>query len=297
MLVPAVLLRIVVTVTYRPALFFTGDSVTYLENSAPSQPGTARPILYAVLLRIVLTSSQLILVPIVQHGLGLASAGVSYAVLRHLGVRKGIAVLGTLFVLFDPLQLVLEENILSESLFQILIVSSLALVVWNRRPAVWQCAAVGVGLAAATLTRNVGLILIIPALGYAIARRFGWLKVTVLAVSFAVLLLSYAGWFSTPPTCRQFALQDYSGRFLYGSGGTPLPIVTGTATAPDRQDPSRKATRSGSAWPTNYVFGPPSPFLKAPLDTDPAVDQVAQSWRAITIIEHEPLRYAARGDA
>jgi hypothetical protein len=287
-LAPAALLRIVVTVTYRPAFFFTGDSVTYLENSAHLVPGTARPILYAVLLRIVLTSNQLILVPIVQHCLGLASAVVSYAVLRHLGVRKGIAVLGTLFVLFDPLQLVLEENILSESLFQILIVSSLALVVWNRRPAVWQCAVVGVGLAAATLTRNVGLILIIPALGYAIARRFGWMKVTVLAVSFAIPLLSYAGWFET--TNGQFALQGYSGRFLYGRvapfadcRGLRLPSIDRTLCT---------ATRSGSPWPTNYVFGPPSPFLKPPLAADPAVDQVAQSY-AITIIEHEPLRYAS----
>lgn len=287
-LAAAAAIRVVVTVAYQPAFFFTGDSVTYLDNSAHLVPGTARPIVYAVLLRIVLTLHNLLLVPVLQHALGLVSGIVTYAVLRHLGVRKGIAVLGTIFVLFDPLQLVLEENILSESLFQLLVVASLALLVWRRRPALWQCIAVGVGLAAATLTRNVGLILIVPALGYAIGRRFGWRNTVVLAVSFVVPLLGYAGWFDT--TNGQFALQDYSGQFLYGRvapfadcSGLRLPPIDRTLCA---------ATRRGSQWPTEYVFGSISPFLKPPLASDPSVNQVAQSF-ALKIIEHEPLRYAS----
>src|SRR5208282_1930990 len=52
----AALLRAVVSCTYRPAFFFTGDSVVYLNYSAHLTPGEARPILYAVLLRIVLTA-------------------------------------------------------------------------------------------------------------------------------------------------------------------------------------------------------------------------------------------------
>ena len=162
----------------------------------------------------MLTVHTLILVPALQHLLGLVTATITYALLQHLGVRKGVAVLGTLFVLFDPLQLVLEENILSESLFQVLIVASLAILVWNRHPSVWQCSLVGLGLAAATITRNVGLILIIPVLVFALAQRFGWWRTFAVALSFLVPLLGYAGWFDT--TNGQFALQDYSGRFLYG---------------------------------------------------------------------------------
>ena len=282
----AAILRAVLCYTYRPAFFFTGDSVVYLDNSAHLVPGEARPILYAVLLRIVLTAHNLMLVPLLQHVLGLATATVTYVLLRHLGIAKGIAVLGTLFVLFDPLQLVLEENILSESLFQILIVVSLATLVWSRRPSMWQCAVVGFGLAAATLTRNVGLILIVPALGYALARRFGWLRTLTLAATFTVPLLGYAGWFDT--TNGHFALQNYGGRFLYGRvapfancKGLDLPAIQRhlCPTADNR-----------SQWPTWYVFGPPSPFLHEPLSSDPAANQVAQSF-ALTVIEHQPLNY------
>jgi hypothetical protein len=51
----------------------------------------------------VLKTHRLALAPVLQHLMGLATATVSYVLFRHLGVSKGIAVLGTLFVLFDPL--------------------------------------------------------------------------------------------------------------------------------------------------------------------------------------------------
>lgn len=282
----AALLRAVVSFTFRPAFFFTGDSVVYLNNSAHLTPGEARPILYAVLLRIVLTAHNLILVPVLQHIFGLATATVAYVLLRHLGVTKGIAVLGTLFVLFDPLQLVLEENILSESLFQILIVVALATLVWSCRPTSWQCAVVGLLLATATLTRNVGLVLIVPALGYALAKRFGGWRTLTLAMAFTVPLLGYAGWFDT--TNGHFALQNFSGRFLYGR---VAPFAN--CKALDLPRIQRNLCPTGhkrSPWPTWYVFGPPSPFLREPLASDPAANQVAQSF-AITVIEHQPVNY------
>ena len=255
-LASAALLRAIVTFTFRPAFFFTGDSVVYLNNSTHLVPETARPILYAVFLRIVLTVHALILVPAIQHVMGLATATVTYALLRHLGVGKGIAVLGTLFVLFDPLQLVMEENILSESLFQILIVVSLAALVWNLRPSVWLCALVGVGLAAATITRNVGLILIVPVLVFALARRFGLWRTLAIALSFLLPLLGYAGWFET--TNGQFALQDYSGKFLYGRVA-PFATCAGLdLTKTERTMCPTPGPRS--PWPTWYDFGPDSPL-------------------------------------
>ncbi len=284
----AALLRAVVTFTYQPAFFFTGDSVVYLDNSTRLVPGLARPILYAVLLRILLTVHTLILVPALQHLFGLVTATITYALLQHLGVRRGVAVLGTLFVLFDPLQLVLEENILSESLFQFLIVASLAILVWNRQPSVWQCGLVGLGLAAATITRNVGLILIIPVLAFALAQRFGWWRTLAVALSFLVPLLGYAGWFDA--TNGQFALQDYSGRFLYGRvapfancAGLDLTKTERTLCPP---------TRDRSPWPTWYDFGPPSPFLRAPLATDPNANQISQEF-ALKVIERQPVDYVS----
>jgi hypothetical protein len=284
----AALLRGTVTFTYRPAFFFTGDSVVYLNNSTHLVPGTARPILYAVLLRIILTAHNLILVPAIQHVLGLATGTLTYALLRQLGVGKGIAVLGTLFVFFDPLQIVMEENILSESLFQILIVASLAALVWARRPPVWVCSLVGLGLAAATVTRNVGLILILPALGFALARRFGLWRTLAIALSFLVPLLGYAGWFDT--TNGQFALQDYSGKFLYGRVA-PFANCAGLhLNEIERAMCPRPGTGARNPWPTWYDFGPDSPFVVGPLSTDPNANQVAQSF-ADKVIEHQPASY------
>jgi len=284
----AATLRAVVVYTYRPAFFFTGDSVVYLENSVHLVPGTARPVGYAVLLRVILTTHNLMLVPVVQHTLGLVVATITYALLVHLGVARGIAVLGAVFVLFDPLQLVLEENILSESLFQILIVSSLALLVWNKRPVLWQCALVGLGLAASALTRNVGGVLILPVVAYALVRRFGWRRVVIILLAFVIPLLGYAGWYDK--TNGEFALQGYSGRFLYGRvapfarcAGLHLPSIDRTLCT---------ATGLRSPWPTWYVFGPPSPFNEKPLASDPSVDRIAQSF-AVQVILHQPIDYAS----
>lgn len=282
----AALLRAIVTFTFRPAFFFTGDSVVYLNNSTHLVPETARPILYAVFLRIVLTVHALILVPAIQHVMGLATATVTYALLRHLGVGKGIAVLGTLFVLFDPLQLVMEENILSESLFQILIVVALAALVWNLRPSVWLCALVGFGLAAATVTRNVGLILIVPVLVFALARRFGLWRTLAIALSFLLPLLGYAGWFET--TNGQFALQDYSGKFLYGRVAPFASCAGLDLTKTERTMCPTPGPRS--PWPTWYDFGPDSPLLREPLASDPDANQVAESF-ALKVIEHQPVSY------
>jgi hypothetical protein len=284
----ATVLRMVVAFTYRPAFFFTGDSVVYLNNSAHLVPDQARPILYPVFLRVVLWSHQLILVPILQHVLGLAAGVVTYALLRHLGVTKGIAILGTVFVLFDPLQLVLEENILSEALFQFLIVASLATLAWSRRPSILQCALVGSGLAAATVTRNVGLVLIVPAMGYALAVRFGWLRSSALVVAFAVPLLGYAGWFDA--TNGSFALQRYSGMFLYGRVA-PFAECRGLhLQAAERA--LCPTTTPRSPWPTWYVFGPPSPFAREPLASDKDADGISMSF-AMTIIRHQPSSYVA----
>jgi len=289
----AVALRAVVAVTYRPALFFTGDSVVYLGNSANLVPGEARPILYAVFLRVILLFHHLFAVPVLQHLFGLASGILTYVLLRHLGVAKGIAVAGTVFVLFDPLQLVIEQHILSESLFQLMVVAALAVLLWQQRPATVRCAIVGFGLAAATVTRNVGLIVIVPTLGFAVAQRFGWKRVATLTLSFALPLLAYAGWFYLAH--GRFGLENYGGRFLYGRVA-PFANCHGLKlSAIERTICPTMEPRS--PWPTWYVFGPPSPFFDGRLQSNSDANQIARTF-ALTIIRHQPTTYirAVSGD-
>lgn len=284
----ALALRIVVTVTYQPALFFTGDSVGYLDNSAHLVPGDARPILYAIFLRVVLSVHRLILVPILQHIFGLVTALVTYALLRHLELKKGIAVLGTLFVLFDPLQLVIEEHILSESLFELLVVSALALLVWRQRPSILQCVLVGLGIAGATVTRDVGLVLIVPVLGFAFLRRFGWKQISALILAMAIPLVAYASWFDT--TYNHFALQNFTGRFLYGRVA-PFADCKGLHLSAEEHALCPTLTPR-NPWPSLYVWGTPSPFNHPPIGGNPDANQIALNF-SLTIIRHQPLAYAA----
>lgn len=287
-LLVATALRVLVVIAYRPAFFFTGDSVVYLNNSTHLFPQEARPLLYAVFLRTVLTGHSLLLVPVLQHVMGLACAVITYVLLQRLEVRRGWAVIATVFVLFDPLQLVMEHNILSDCLFQLLVVATLALLMWNRRPPVWVCALAGVGVAAATLTRNIGLVLIVPVFLYVLLRRFGWVRIVTVLLAFGLPLLAYAGWFDS--LYGHFSLQNYGGKFLYGRVA-PFAECHGLALS--------KVERSlcpppgpRSQWPTWYVFGPPSPFLKEPLASDPATNQIAMGF-AQKVILNQPTRYAA----
>jgi hypothetical protein len=290
LLVVAAALRILAVITYRPAFFFTGDSVGYLDNSAHLVPGQARPIGYAVFLRIVLVSHRLILVPIIQHLMGLVVATITYSLLCRLGIRRGMAVVATLFVLFDPLQLVMEQNLLSDVLFQVFVVASLALLVWRRVPSFAACAGVGLGLAAATLTRNIGMVLVIPVGLYVVfvLRHIGWLRILTLLLAFGLPLVAYAGWFDA--VYGQFNIQDYGGRFLYGRVA-PFTSCAGMRVPVDER-PLCPTPGPRSSWPTWYVFGPPSPFLREPFASSPKANQLAMDF-ATRAIRHDPTAYAS----
>jgi len=282
----ALAIRVVAVIAYRPAFFFTGDSVVYLDNAFHLVPGQARPILYAVFLRLLLFGHRLILVPILQHLIGLATGCITYALLVHLGVRRIVGVLGSSFVLFDPLQIVIEHNILSDCLFEFFVLTSLAVLVWRNRPSVTVSALTGLGLAAATLDRNVGLVLIVPVCLYCLMAQVGWIRLVTLMLTFALPLCAYAGWFDS--IYGHFNLENYDGLFLYGRVA-PFADCIGLKLAPEQRllCPPRKGR---SPWPTWYVFGPPSPFLAEPLESDPDANQLALNFD-LKVIRHQPGPY------
>jgi len=214
LLVAAAALRVVVQVSYRPALLFYGDSIAYLANAAHLSPESIRPAGYPAFLRAVLAVHDLAVVPALQHVFGLVTGGLVYALVRRLG---GGAVAGSIAaapVLFDAYDLNLEQHVLSEALFTLLVVIALVVLLWRSRPSAAACIATGILLAAAVLTRSVGLALIAPALAFAVVRG-GLVRTLALAVAFAVPLAGYATWYSTVPH-GSFALTGRDGYFLYG---------------------------------------------------------------------------------
>lgn len=214
LLVAAAALRVLVQVAYRPALFFYGDSFSYLANAARLRPESIRPAGYPALLRVVLVVHDLAAVPAVQHLLGLATGVLVYALVRRLGAGALGACIAAAPVLFDAYQLDIEQHILSEALFSLLVAAALVVLLWRARPSFAACAAAGALLAAAALTRSVGLGLIAPALAFAIVRG-GLVRTLALGAAFALPLAGYAAWYSTGPQ-GAFALTNHDGYFLYG---------------------------------------------------------------------------------
>ena len=136
LLVLAAALRGVVLAAYHPALIFP-DSVRYLQYAhnfivGRWSPDALRQSGYSVLIIPIAALHEEWLVPLTQHLAGLATAVLVYAVLIRFGARTPLAALAAIPVLFDPLQLVLEQYVLTDVWTMLLIVAALVLLVWRR---------------------------------------------------------------------------------------------------------------------------------------------------------------------
>jgi hypothetical protein len=207
-------LRVVVALAYQPALLLQRDTYAYLLQASATTPSGLRPALYALLLKPLVATGELALVPVAQHVAGLATGLVVYAmVLRLTGGRLG-AVLASAPVLLDGYQLIIEQYVLTESFFQLLAVAGIALLVWHSSSSPARLALVGLLLGAAGLTRFAGLAIIVPAMVYVLARRPRWVTCATLAVFAALPLLLYSLWFRN--TTGSFGLTNRNGFVLYG---------------------------------------------------------------------------------
>ncbi|HET6848252.1 MAG TPA: phospholipid carrier-dependent glycosyltransferase [Gaiellales bacterium] len=285
LLAAALAIRAVVWLAYQPALFFYGDSYTYLGNSTGLRPNPIRPIGYPLLLHVLLLGNTIAAAPAAQHLFGLVTAVICYAVLRRFGAGPVLASVAVVPVLFDGYLIDIEQYVLAESMFMLLVVSGLALLVWRNRPSVAACAAAGALLGAASLTRTVGMVLIVPALLYLVLRWAGGLRIAALAVAFAVPILAYAAWFDA--TWGQFTVTKHDGYFLYGRVST---FATCGSYVPASQrwlcfggDPGHRENPNFYVW---HKWATPR-YRHHPF----ALDGELRSF-ALSAIEHQPLAYA-----
>ena len=184
--------RIVVAVAYRPALLYI-DSLKYLYNA---WPGTD-PVGYKVPLRLILLFGNLETVAAVQHVLGLAMAVTIYVMVVRRSVPRWLAACAVVPVLLDAYQLQIEQIILPDVWFEALIVAGLAVLLWPARLTPWAAIAAGLLLGATATVREIGAILILPALIFVATAASGLLRKACLAVvltaAFAVPIVLYAG--------------------------------------------------------------------------------------------------------
>jgi hypothetical protein len=292
-------LRIVTMIAYRPAIFYIDSVASYLTPLRTLDPTGQDPIGYDILLLWPVLHAGFPVVAALQHLLGLGMAVALYLLLRHKGAGRWLAALATVPVLLDAYQVQIEHNIMSDALFEALLVAALVVLAWPARPGWAHLAAAGLLVGAATTVRQVGEVLVVPVILYGLIRADRHWKRPLLgllaAVAFLAPVAGYAGYFHS--FTGRYGLSNAGGNALYGRVAT-----FADCTGLDLPEQERvlcptipKAQRAGTDF---WAHDPGSPYF-ALRDADPAgVDALAGDF-ARRIIRHQPREFAASvaGDA
>jgi len=292
----AAALRVVVQLAYQPALIFP-DSVRYLQYAHNFVTGGwasdwLRTSGYSLLLIPAVLTHDLAVVAAVQHLLGLATAVLVYALLVHFGARRWLATLAAVPVLFDPLQLNIEQYILTDVSATFLLVAALAVLVW-RRDAMGRKAPVlaGLLLAAATIVRESDLLVLIPAVLYLAvvfrpSRRLAARAVALLLLGFLPPVLGYLGWVDV--WYGRFDFVNYDSQFLYGRIAqfidcTHLTLPSYERSLCPQQPPAQRD-------PNFYMWDPRSPQVVFQAPPGMNKGRIMQDFDR-RVLEHQPLAY------
>jgi hypothetical protein len=190
LLVAGLAFRVLSKLAYQPALIYV-DTLKYLYGV---YPGTD-PAGYQAVLNVLAPLRGLAGVAAVQSLLGLAVAVALYAVLLRRGAARWLAAVAVAPVLLDAYQLQMEQMIMPDVWFDAMIVAGLAVLLW--RPAVTAplAAAAGLILGTSATVKNLGELLVVPALLFLIAAGGGWRRVAAVGAAFcaafALPILAY----------------------------------------------------------------------------------------------------------
>ena len=156
------LLRAFFLYRYRPALLGFPDSVVYVIDAHQSLfADPLRVSGYALFLRLLhAISPHLLLVTIVQHGLGLLGGLLLFDSVRRADAPIGLGLIPAAIVILGGSEIMLEHALLTDSLFIFLVNLALWFVVraWKGSP--WWALGAGLSLGCATIDRTAGLELL-----------------------------------------------------------------------------------------------------------------------------------------
>jgi 4-amino-4-deoxy-L-arabinose transferase-like glycosyltransferase len=291
----AIALRAVVQLAYQPALIFP-DSERYLQYAQSFvngqwTPDWLRTSGYSLLLMPAVLARNLAVVAAVQHLLGLASAVLIYLLLVRFGARRWLAALATVPVLFDPLQLDIEQYVLTDVSATFLLLLALVVLVW-KRDAIGKVALVGAGLliAGATLIRESDLLVAIPAVLYLVVllrpRRRAAKAVLLLLAGLVPPVLGYLVWFTV--WYGTFNFITYNSQFWYGriaqfADCTGMPLPWYERHLCPQQPPSQRN-------PDFYMWAKGSPQVTLKPTAGLSRGQIISDFDR-RILEHQPLTY------
>jgi hypothetical protein len=209
-------LRLVTMLGFPPAIWYGGDSVSYVNSGLHWYPGTSRESGYGVFLELLHWTHSFVVVTAVQHLAGLAMGLMIYTLLRNrYRLPAWGATLAALPVLIDPYVIQLEQEILADSVFTFLCVSALVLVLrWpdEERP-LWSLPVAALLLGISATFWPVGLPLLVILGVYMLIRWVGWEALIATVIAGALPLVVYLGWFDG--RYHQLAFNDSDGVFLW----------------------------------------------------------------------------------
>jgi hypothetical protein len=284
-------LRVLTVLAFPPAIWFGGDSASYLSTALRLVPGTSRLSGYGLLLLVLRPFHSFALVTAVQHLMGLAIGILTYALLRRYGLPGWGATLATLPVLFSAYQVQLEQEILPSAAFCCLIMTAAGIGLWwpDRRTPQATAAAGGL-LAVGVCFWPVGLPLLAVFLGYLVLRRAGW-QVLAATVATAVLpLAGYLAWFDH--TYHRVAFSNSDGIYLwsrtmsFANCAVIEPPPDEAALCPPRGAGPRAAA-------STYIWAPESPLDRVPGKRFSAGKNSLAMKFALRAIAAQPLGYLA----
>jgi hypothetical protein len=285
----AAAVRVVVAIAYRPAVFFS-DSWAYVQMAfgighlAPDRPSGYPAVLWAI----DAAGRSLTAVTTLQHVAGLGTAGISYALLRRLGVGRWAATGATALIALDAYAIALEQTILAEAFFTVTLVLGAFLVAGKDRGDM-AVAGSGTALAVAATMRPVTLFAVPAWFAYLLLRHR---RLRVLGLSLSALLvplLVYAAVYDANQ--GRFGLTKADGWFLYGRVGE---IADCSKFDPPAQtaDLCEPLARSKGEGPLYYLWSGRSPAnRKYGLPSRSDGSEPLQRF-ALAVIRGRPVAYA-----
>lgn len=297
-LAAGIAMRVITVLAYGPAFFYP-DSHEYLAFADQLSfthvvPDSFRPLGYSGYLAVFLpTWDPMRNAVIVQHLLGLIVGTLIYAALVRVGVRRWLAVIGSLPLLLDSFQLDLEHYIMADVLCQSMAATAFVLLIWHRRATpVWAAVGVGLLLSAGVVTRYAAVALIVPAVAYLLLRggglRLVGTRAAAMLVAFVLPLGAYAVLFHH--FYGKYSITANGGRFLYGRVG-PLADCA-KFTVPDYERPLCLSGPGDPRRSTNFlIWSPKTPFFTVEPPAGMTQDQVAADF-AKRAVRAQPLTFA-----
>jgi hypothetical protein len=264
-------LRVLAQVAYRPALLYI-DTPKYLGNAWPG----ADPVGYKAPLKLILLFGDLGTVTAIQHLLGLAMAAALYLLLQRRGVPRALAALATAPVLLDAYQLQIEQTIMPDVWFEALIVAGLAILLWTPATTLPAAITAGLILGSSATVRQVGEILILPALIYLLATtatnstgitgaawRQAAARAAALCAAFALPVLAYGA--GSYALTGQFSLSNSGSTLTYARVAATADCATLRLPAAERPlCPTRAQQALGPDWLDHDADSPLKQFVTPP---------------------------------